>query len=206
MTRIKPFATCLTCLVFLGALQLVLADEAAIFEKPIRLEAGGKVIDTGDNSGHSGPTMADVDGDGIPDLVVGDFSGQFRVFRNRCAPAPRSSGRPAISWQEESRPRCGFIAASAPARNSSISTGMGSSISSADRTTRGRAIFSADSARAAMLPGRRLSTRRKNRCCAIRGSNRPTSPSAVGRRWSIGTGTATWTFWSAGSTGRSTSF
>jgi hypothetical protein len=60
----------------------ILADDLAIFEKPVRLEADGKVIDTGDNSGHSGPTMADVDGDGIPDLVVGDFSGQFRVYRN----------------------------------------------------------------------------------------------------------------------------
>ena len=26
--------------------------------------------------------MTDVDGDGLRDLVVGDFSGKFRVFRN----------------------------------------------------------------------------------------------------------------------------
>jgi hypothetical protein len=59
-----------------------LAGDSAFFEKPVRLEADGKIIDTGDNSGHSGPTWADVDGDGVPDLVIGDFSGQFRVCRN----------------------------------------------------------------------------------------------------------------------------
>jgi FG-GAP-like repeat len=58
------------------------ADDSPIFENPVRLEADGKIIDTGDKLGHSGPTMADVDGDGVPDLVVGDFSGQFRVYRN----------------------------------------------------------------------------------------------------------------------------
>ncbi len=65
-----------------GSLQPAFAGDSAIFEKPVRLEADGKIIDTGNRLGHSGPTMADVDGDGIPDLVVGDFSGQFRVYPN----------------------------------------------------------------------------------------------------------------------------
>jgi hypothetical protein len=53
-----------------------------VFEKPVLLMADGKPIDTGEAWGHSGPTMADVDGDGLRDLVVGDFSGKFRFFRN----------------------------------------------------------------------------------------------------------------------------
>jgi hypothetical protein len=58
------------------------ADESSEFHPPVRLQADGRDIDTGDAWGHSGPTMADADGDGQRDLVVGDFSGKFRVFRN----------------------------------------------------------------------------------------------------------------------------
>jgi hypothetical protein len=83
MLRLNFWALALATLCVVRWSQPALADDASVFEKPVRLEADGKVIDTGDNSGHSGPTMADVDGDGIPDLVVGDFSGKFRVCRNR---------------------------------------------------------------------------------------------------------------------------
>jgi hypothetical protein len=74
------------------SLQPAFAGDPSIFEKPVRLEADEKIIDTGDHLGHSGPTVADVDGDGIPDLVVGDFSGQFRVYRNLARTGPPRLG------------------------------------------------------------------------------------------------------------------
>jgi hypothetical protein len=81
----KPLPLCTlvaASLILASCRQAALAGDSAIFDRPVRLEADGKIIDTGRNAGHSGPAWADVDGDGVPDLVVGDFSGQFRVFPN----------------------------------------------------------------------------------------------------------------------------
>ena len=55
---------------------------AGLFEPPVRLRAADGVIDSGPDWGHSGPWVEDVDGDGRRDLVVGDFSGLFRLYRN----------------------------------------------------------------------------------------------------------------------------
>ena len=56
--------------------------ETGLFHPPVRLMAADGAIDSGSSWGHSGPWVADVDGDGINDLVVGDFSGLFRFYRN----------------------------------------------------------------------------------------------------------------------------
>jgi hypothetical protein len=49
-----------------------------MFEDPVALEAGGKVIDV--NTGHAAPWVADVDGDGVRDLLVGQFGGGKVLF------------------------------------------------------------------------------------------------------------------------------
>jgi hypothetical protein len=60
------------------------SDDAhnSVFQKPTRLKAAGVVIDSGPQWAHSGPCLHDVDRDGRRDLLVGDFSGQFRFYRN----------------------------------------------------------------------------------------------------------------------------
>ena len=48
---------------------------------PVRLEAGGGVIDT--EIGHAGPFVGDFDDDGVNDLLVGQFGGgALWIFRN----------------------------------------------------------------------------------------------------------------------------
>lgn len=53
-----------------------------LFEKPVRLTADGKIIDTGAAWGHSSPCIEDLDGDGLADLLLGDFRGKFRIYKN----------------------------------------------------------------------------------------------------------------------------
>ncbi len=51
------------------------------FEPPMRLMAAGKVIDT--EVGHAAPFIGDFDGDGVRDLLVGQFGeGQLWIYRN----------------------------------------------------------------------------------------------------------------------------
>jgi hypothetical protein len=62
------------------ALLLALAA-AQDFARPVRLEAGGKAIDT--DIGHAAPYVYDWDGDGKRDLLVGQFGGgKLRIHLN----------------------------------------------------------------------------------------------------------------------------
>ncbi|MBI2901050.1 MAG: hypothetical protein HYY17_12765 [Planctomycetes bacterium] len=61
-----------------AVLLVFLAQE---FEKPVRIEAGGKPIDT--DIGHAAPCLYDFDRDGRRDLLVGQFGeGKLRIYRN----------------------------------------------------------------------------------------------------------------------------
>lgn len=67
----------------LGAMSLAIAPcSAQDLAAPVRLIADGQVIDTGPAWGHSSPCMEDIDGDGLKDLILGDFSGKFRIYKN----------------------------------------------------------------------------------------------------------------------------
>lgn len=56
-------------------------DPARELLPPVRLHAAGKPIDT--DIGHAAPFVADFDGDGVKDLLVGQFGdGILWVYRN----------------------------------------------------------------------------------------------------------------------------
>jgi hypothetical protein len=72
----------LALLLVLGAVHSVLTmGGEQEFELPVRLLADGKVIDT--EIGHAAPFVGDFDGDGVRDLLVGQFGkGQLWIYRN----------------------------------------------------------------------------------------------------------------------------
>lgn len=62
---------------------------------PVKLQAAGKALDV-ERHGHAAPFVGDFDGDGLPDLLVGQFhEGRLRVYLNKGQKgAPRFD-----SWQ-----------------------------------------------------------------------------------------------------------
>jgi hypothetical protein len=57
-------------------------SESDLFHPPVRLRNVEEVIDSGQSWGHSGPWVEDINGDGVRDLIVGDYSGLFRIYHN----------------------------------------------------------------------------------------------------------------------------
>ena len=58
------------------------AAEKGELQPPIHLEAAGKPVDV-EREGHSAPFVGDFDGDGLPDLLVGQYhEGRLRIYKN----------------------------------------------------------------------------------------------------------------------------
>lgn len=59
----------------------IAGTSAGELKEPVRLEAAGKPIDT--EVGHAAPFVGDFDGDGVDDLLVGQFGdGLLWIYRN----------------------------------------------------------------------------------------------------------------------------
>jgi hypothetical protein len=73
------FASCPVCLIAFAAAPPRPAELAA----PVKLTVGGEAIDVG-RSGHAAPFVGDINGDGLPDLLVGQYhEGRLRVYLNQ---------------------------------------------------------------------------------------------------------------------------
>ena len=68
-------------LVLTGIISVQTSALSKELKQPVRLEAAGKPIDT--ETGHAAPFVCDFDGDGVKDLLVGQFQdGQLWIYHN----------------------------------------------------------------------------------------------------------------------------
>jgi hypothetical protein len=72
----------LLILVIAGVISAANIASSAELEPPVRLEVAGKPIDAAE-IGHAAPFVCDFDGDGLKDLLVGQFKdGLLWIYRN----------------------------------------------------------------------------------------------------------------------------
>ncbi len=75
----RPPGGVLTLLV-IGAMVAAAAEEGPELRPPFPVDSVGKPLDA--QLGHAAPCVADLDGDGIRDLLVGEGTGGCRIYRN----------------------------------------------------------------------------------------------------------------------------
>ncbi|HEX8524868.1 MAG TPA: VCBS repeat-containing protein [Tepidisphaeraceae bacterium] len=80
----RTLSSALLLSVALTASPAIAGDKLAIspdLSPPVQIQAGEKPIDV--EIGHAAPCFADIDKDGKPDLLVGQFgNGQLRIYKN----------------------------------------------------------------------------------------------------------------------------
>jgi hypothetical protein len=92
---VKPSVPLTCALLLLGSASAGLAEPEPPFAPPRRLTIDGRAIDVA--QGHAAPFVGDLDGDGRPELLVGQFGeGLLRVYPLGTTPSgPRLEG---LEW------------------------------------------------------------------------------------------------------------
>ena len=92
MAPLDPKARWIMLVALLLVSGISTTEDPSPFEKPFRVRDGSKYIDV--DIGHAAPLYTDFDGDGVPDLLVGQFGdGKLRTYRNvGTATEPRFDG------------------------------------------------------------------------------------------------------------------
>ena len=76
---------------FVGEVNFI-ANEGGVFAKPMIMQAAGQAIHTS----HGGPAVADWDGNGTLDLLVGEDNGQVQLFSNQTSKGLPELGEPVV--------------------------------------------------------------------------------------------------------------